>query len=277
MNDPLGITDTLGHAAAKPTLFDSFCALVDSIDAALGLGQPPPDLGVHPIVPVRPRPPQLPLREYVGPRPPMSDFELQLWQAQVSLYAVKTMLVTYYEVADYVTQPAQILALGIPESTVRVSGLAFEELGSGSLLDKGLQLEFSSSRAARFMAEDLHYVIPPSKAGEAIAQTKRTTAVIRALDAETGEMVHIFNAYPRTEAIQKALAERMGIEFAPVIEGAHAEGSALTYARSARLIPLEGGVARPICPKCRILIEDVMGGQLVNEKEFILPELVGGR
>lgn len=59
--------------------------------------------------------------------------------------------------------------------------------------------------------------------------------------------------------------------------GSNAEGSAHSYARSARLIPLEGGVARPICPKCHILIEDDMGRQLVNEKEFIVPELVGGR
>jgi RHS repeat-associated protein len=52
--------------------------------------------------------PQLREFEY---RPAMSQFDRQWWEFKVSVYAIGTGLLTYYEIADYVTTPAQIVAM----------------------------------------------------------------------------------------------------------------------------------------------------------------------
>jgi RHS repeat-associated protein len=182
---------------------------------------------------------------------------------------VKVLASAYLQYMEVATLPLTFEFSGPADAT----GLAFEELGSASLLDKGFEFQFRGSRAARYAAEDLHYVLLNS--GEK-AFNMRTTNVLRAVNPETGEVANIFTTYPQTTGMQQALAERMGIQYAPVIEGAHAEGSSLAFARSQHLLPLEGGVSRNICPMCRLNIEAVHGGALIDPREYILPEFVGG-
>jgi hypothetical protein len=199
------------------------------------------------------------------------DSEQMVQEIKDTITGVKVLTSVYAQYLEIATLPLT-LEVAAP---AKATGLAFEELGSASLLDKGLELEFSGSRAARYVAEDLHYVL--INEGERAVRS-RATAVLRALNPETGEIVNVFSAYPRIAPIQRTLAERMGVLLAPVIEGAHAEGSALLFSKSARLLPMEGGVAGPhICPMCRLNIEDVQGGMLINSREFILPEVVGGK
>ena len=165
-------------------------------------------------------------------------------------------------VTDSLTWPAQI-ATFFPGSLSKAAGLAFEELGTASLLDKGLQL---GALRAEQSALQMHLLLGSEQAIE-----RRTTAVIFGLTKQ-GEM-RGFVAGGGYD-IGPKMAKQLGVasEFTRVTLGSIREGlegvtkldaeqKLLIYMSQEGIQPLSGGIAggsaglsRVVCPRCSLMI-----------------------
>lgn len=107
----------------------------------------------------------------------------------------------------------------------------------------GLDVE-GIGEAARQRADEIHSVLDP------IAQGKRTTSVISALDSD-GNLVNVVSASGRGLSKSQVAMLEDGEFVAPSLgRGSHAEMNALAYIQEQGWTPIAGGASRNVCMSC---------------------------
>jgi hypothetical protein len=202
----------------------------------------------------------------------MSHFDQQIGLLKASLYGVAATMEMSFAMTDYLFPPEILMLEAIPAFRSRAAGLSFRELGSASLLDKGLRLEPSASRAALYKAQDIHFLRSQYEQDRKIV----ATAVTRHVNG-TGTFVDIVGSSSPLKPRQRLLAERMGIvtadRFARLEIGIHAEPGSLLEGGLRNLEPVAGGVAGPkICRRCGLRDIPATGGIEIGPQEYVFPE-----
>lgn len=89
-----------------------------------------------------------PASTYVPPPEPLTPFEQDLRDAKASVYAIWTMLTTYYEIADAVTTPYQVVAgVGGLRQVERISVAELNAIAKGSQIAASRSAHIARGRA----------------------------------------------------------------------------------------------------------------------------------
>jgi hypothetical protein len=105
------------------------------------------------------------LRQFQAPRTePLSPLERDVEEVKASIHALGVMLKTYFEIADYVTKPAQVV-LVVPGAVEVVGGLSLEEVAA---LEREAARTTTWSRTANTLQDEMALQAAKEGAGEPV-------------------------------------------------------------------------------------------------------------
>jgi RHS repeat-associated protein len=289
LNDPVTFDDPSGYDIGGPDITPDW-GLDLSVQTPPAPATPVNPPGSDPSVMQgyfkRPAPaPALRQFQWQPPDDPPSEVGRQFSEAKRAGAGVATTLYMSLTLTDFLFPTAPLL--GVPELEQRAAGLSFEELGSASLLDKGLEL---GSRRNMSLAQAIHLA---QAGGYKPALMQRVTAVAF-LRGKTGEIIQV------AAVGGSNLPRRFGPEFGvKVIRSGdiagiaditnfswgtvppHGEELIMLYSEQQGYELMSMGIAgrndfaRTICPGiCGLQVGSMGGNILGNGRQVIFP---GGR
>jgi RHS repeat-associated protein len=284
-NNPLKYSDPSGHQA-ESNVFGRVSNFLGRAwnyvvwgDEAVG-PQPDKPIVVAGGVPPSPRPmptqyQRPPLREFQW-RAPMDEVDRNLFELKRAVMGVGAVVQMSFDLNDYLL-PGQIL-LGVPALEERATGLAFEELGSASLLDKGLEL--GSARTLSRAEEIREAMISSGKIKEDMFERYRTISVqygrlpngeVKMFVAQSGRNeVSLDFLNEGEQQVTMGMIRAGGLEGVPGID---AEQKIFIYFANQGIEPVAGAATRSMCPRCRLLGTTLGEGMHVLEggTQFVFP------